>query len=94
MHTTLTGLLRDTARLHPDKTAIADVDGSMTFSELYDTARNIGGYISVRAREETRRPFIIPVERSRENIAAMMGVLCSGNYYVPVDASAPGGAPP
>ena len=89
MQSNLIGLLRNTAMRHPDKTAFADSGGKMTFGELYTAARNIGGYIASAGYADARSPFIIPVERSRENIAAMMGVLCSGNFYVPVDAAAP-----
>ena len=89
MHINLLGYLKRSAELYPDKIAFADDSGGISFAELYAVSGVIGGFINKAASGVTRRPFIIPVERSHENIAAMMGVLHSGNFYVPLDFNTP-----
>ena len=99
MQTNLLGYLRRSAETYPGKIAFADDSGGVSFAELYALSSKIGGFIAGVynknlynknvANGVTRRPFIIPVERSYENIAAMMGVLSSGNFYVPLDVNTP-----
>jgi len=89
--------LQRSAELYKDKTAFADEHRELSFSELYELAGKIGKLIdrslnngtTDTAGKITRRPFIVPVERSCMNIAAMMGVLMSGNFYVPLDSGIP-----
>ncbi|MCL2813456.1 MAG: amino acid adenylation domain-containing protein [Oscillospiraceae bacterium] len=89
MQTNLLDYLRASAGLHPDKTAFEDSSGKISFAGLYAISSALGNLIERASGGVTRRPFIVPVERSHENICAMMGVLSSGNFYVPVDAGMP-----
>lgn len=89
MQINLLDYLRHSAEKYPDKTAFADDGGGVSFAELHALAGMTGGFILNATNGVTRRPFIIPVERSHENIAAMMGVLYSGNFYVPLDINTP-----
>ena len=58
------------------------------FSELARAARAAGTYLA-RRYGCVSRPVAVAAERSSDSIAAFMGVLASGNYYVPVDTSMP-----
>ena len=89
MQINLLDYLRASARLYPEKTAFEDDKGKISFAGLYALSNALGNLIERAAGGVTRRPFIVPVERSHENICAMMGVLSSGNFYVPVDAGMP-----
>jgi len=89
MQINLLDYLRRSAELYPDKTAFSDDGGGISFSELHTVSRAAGSFITSVTRGVMCRPFIIPVERSYENIAAMMAVLQSGNFYVPIDTNTP-----
>ena len=89
MKINLLGYLRDSAALRPDKTAFADEKGEISFAGLHALSAALGNLIARASGGASRRAFIVPVERSHENICAMMGVLSSGNFYVPLDSALP-----
>ena len=89
MEINLLGYLKRSALQWPDKIAFADESRGLTYAELYKLAGSVCRLIENAAHGARRRPFIVPVERSCMNIAAMMGVLTSGNFYVPVDVHSP-----
>ena len=89
MQINLLDYLQQSAELYPEKLAFADESAGLSFKELFDLSGAIGSLIGRSVPGAVRRPFIVPVERSCENIAAMMGVLYSGNFYVPLDAYTP-----
>lgn len=74
------------ARL-PDKTAFSDGTESLTFGELYRAARAIGS--SLIGLGLKREPVMIIMDRHPEQIAAFLGVVYAGCYYIPVDAEMP-----
>ena len=80
--------LQESAMKYPDKTAFSDEKKAYTFSELARAARAAGTYLA-RRYGCVSRPVAVAAERSSDSIAAFMGVLASGNYYVPVDTSMP-----
>ncbi|MCR5829088.1 MAG: amino acid adenylation domain-containing protein [Lachnospiraceae bacterium] len=70
-----------------DRVAFSDVNGSLTFGDLFEISRRIGTRLS-RA-EFYREPVAIYMDRSPEMIAAFLGVLAGGCFYVPLDCAAP-----
>jgi amino acid adenylation domain-containing protein len=76
------------ARSHPDKLAFSDEDTSATFAELRDMARRIGTRVALTVKR-VNRPVAVLVDRSVIGVAAFMGVLYSGCYYVPIDRAMP-----
>lgn len=80
--------LQDTAAKYPGRTAFSDEKKVYTFSELLRTSRAAGTYLA-RRYGCISRPVAVAAERSSDTIAAFMGVLASGNYYVPVDVDMP-----
>ncbi len=85
--------LEDTAKRLPDKTALADEKGSLSFSALYALALSLGTAAAERCPAPAHPPFARPVcvltGRDKESVAAFMGVLASGDYYVPLDKTMP-----
>ena len=73
--------LQESAMKYPDKTAFSDEKKAYTFSELARAARAAGTYLA-RRYGCVSRPVAVAAERSSDSIAAFMGVLASGNYYV------------
>src|SRR5574344_2335465 len=79
--------LEQTVKTHSDKLAYSNGEQSMTFNELYHNARAIGCAISKTGCY--KEPIIIFMDKSPATVAAFMGVIYSGNYYVPIDEEMP-----
>ncbi len=72
-----------------DKTAFSDTEGnSVTFSELKSKTELIGSYF-IRKYSCSNKPIAILTERNINSIPAFLGVVYSGNFYVPIDATLP-----
>lgn len=81
--------LEDTARQLPDHLALADDRTRVTFSEWLELAERIGTAIVDRCRSCLRKPILVFVDRKVEGPVGFMGVLASGNFYVPIDNKMP-----
>lgn len=89
MITRLTQYLERQVQVHPDKCAVDGDDYTFTFQELYTLASNIAYIIRDVRDGMTNRPIVVYLEKGAMEYAAIMGVLCSGNYYVPLDTKMP-----
>ncbi|NLP36983.1 MAG: amino acid adenylation domain-containing protein [Firmicutes bacterium] len=81
--------LEQAAVQFPHKPALIDETENITFAQLEFLAKAIGSAIIADNQELTRSPIVVPVERTAKEIAAFMGILYSGNIYVPLDAKTP-----
>ncbi len=79
--------LEQTVKTYGEKVAYANEQQSMTFNELYHNARAIGTAVSKSGCY--KEPIIIFMDKSPATVAAFMGVIYSGNYYVPIDEEMP-----
>lgn len=80
--------LEESALRFPKKLALADDKTKVTFSEWFDHANSIGTLIR-RECSCVRRPVLVFVDRKVEGLIGFMGVLASGNFYVPIDNKMP-----
>lgn len=80
--------LENSAEKYPQKIAYTDESGTITFSELMTEAKKIATLIS-KHTDCTNRPIGVITGRNFKCISAFMGVLYSGNYYVPIDVDMP-----
>ena len=80
--------LEDSARRFPDKAAIADDKSALTFAQWQSLAEGIGSQIA-RMTGAVRRPVLVFVDRKIECLVGFMGVVESGNFYVPIDNKMP-----
>lgn len=76
------------ARRFPDKVALADDKTAVTFAQWHAMARAIGTTIA-RLTGAVRRPVLVFVDRKVECLVGFMGVVESGNFYVPIDNKMP-----
>ena len=81
--------LNRTAREKPDKLAFSDGVSGLTFSQLHRQSRGIGTFLHQRGIY--RRPVVIFMEKSPQEVAAFFGVVAGGCFYVPIDAEMPSG---
>lgn len=80
--------LEKAAAKFADKVAFTDENISVTFSELKHMAEALGSEIS-RITGKINRPVAVLADRTVASIAAFLGVLYSGNFYVPIDVNMP-----
>ena len=79
--------LEDTVLKFHKKTAFSDGREGISFGGLYDTARSIGTFLSEEGC--SKEPVIIFMDKSAAELAAFLGVMYAGCYYVPVDREMP-----
>lgn len=81
--------LDDKAKRFPNKTGIADDKRSLTFSEWQQQAMSIGTCLANATVKAMRKPVLVFVDRKIETLVGFMGVVESGNFYVPIDCKMP-----
>ncbi len=89
MVTNILDFLERTALRFPDKTALADDKHSITFSQWAQQAECIGTAIAQATNSTIRRSVLVFVDRNIEGLVGAMGVVESGNFYVPIDCRMP-----
>lgn len=80
--------LEASAKNLPDKIAIADDKETASFCQWHTMAKAIGTMIA-RKTGVVRKPVIVFVDRKIEGLIGFMGVVESGNFYVPIDCKMP-----
>ena len=81
--TNLLSYLYTTAAQYPDKPAFISETSALTFSELKSKTEIIGSFIA--DKNIYNEPVLVFMEKSPEEVSALLGVICSGNYYVALD---------
>lgn len=79
--------IEKTIRLYPDKVAVKDRKGEITFSELVKQAKVLATYLL--SFKSDNRPVPVFIPKSKEMIVAFLGINYSGNFYVPLDTKSP-----
>lgn len=73
----------------PDKTAYSDGTISLSFQDVYNQSRRIGSFLHQKGFY--KKPIVIFMQKSPKEIAAFLGVIAGGDFYVPVDEEMPAG---
>lgn len=89
MITNILDYLNGAAKRWSDKIAIADDKNALTFAQWQDYAERIGTIISQKTGGALRKPVLVFVDRRIEGLVGFMGVVESGNFYVPIDCKMP-----
>lgn len=89
MITNILTYLEESAAKFSSKVAVADDKNSVTFAEWNQYSRNIGTAISDATEVALRKPVLVFVDRRYEGLVGFMGVVQSGNFYVPIDCKMP-----
>ena len=83
-------LLEKAVEKYNDKIAIADDSGEISFRDLKEKAMSVANeLINKRTRKNEVVPVIVYLNKSKDCIVSFMGILYSGNPYVPVAADIP-----
>ncbi len=89
MHNNVLNYLYDIVDKKPDKAAFVGEGSSLTFSQVYDRTRRIGSFLA--ARGICKKPVVVFMEKSPEEITAFFGIIAGGCHYVPIDEEMPKG---
>lgn len=76
-----------TAAKYPQKAAVQDTTGSITFSELLHSAFVIAD--TIRAKGQWNSPIGVYIPKGCTMVQAFAGINMSGNFYVPLDTKSP-----
>ncbi|MCF2527372.1 AMP-binding protein [Yinghuangia soli] len=68
--------------------AVADPEGTVSYAELAAMAGGVAEHLR-KAGVQTGEPVVVHGGGTRWSVAAMVGVLCAGARFVPVDAAFP-----
>ena len=79
--------LEETVNRCPEKTAFADEDSSLTFRQLYEQCRSIGTVLAGQKRKG--QPVVVFMRKTPAAIAAFLGVIYAGCFYVALDEEMP-----
>lgn len=78
---------------YTNQCAIADLNDSLTYSELMLYAKKVAAHIftcSANEKEEWRnRPIAVLIDRTVWSVVCFYGIVYSGNFYVPIDPTMP-----
>jgi D-alanine--poly(phosphoribitol) ligase subunit 1 len=83
----VTDYLGEMAERFPDKIAYSDVESSLTYKELRESASKIA--TALLKKGITHKPVLVCLDRSVGELAAFLGVALSGSFYTPIDMSMP-----
>lgn len=82
-------LLEANAKIYPNKIALEDEKEKVTYREYKHFAEQIGSFISEKLNGRTNHPIAVLIDRNIKSVISFMGIVYSGNFYVPIDASIP-----
>lgn len=71
----------------PEKCAISDGNTSVTYGQLHGLVQAIGSRLA--ELEVRNQPVGVLIRRNVESIIMFLGVVASGNFYVPIDPQMP-----
>lgn len=80
-------MLEETTDKYGSKTAFADSEVQVTYSEAVDLAGKIGSALA--AGGTARRAVAVLVPKGVRELISFFGVVYSGNFYVPIDTEMP-----
>lgn len=80
-------MLENTAGRFPHKPLFRDAEKCFSRGEFLEAARKTGSFIA--GKGICKKPVALIFERSADNLAAMFGVLYSGNFYTVIDCEMP-----
>ena len=90
MHSNVLEWLEGTAARLPDKVALWDETGQMTYREYRDRSIKIaGGILDALPGGQRKCPIVVYIEKSVKVLVSFMGIAYSGNFYSPIDVDMP-----
>lgn len=89
MQKSVLNYLNQIVREKPDKLAYSDGTEGLTFRDVYRCSRSIGSFLHEKGIY--KKPVVVFMRKSPEEVAAFFGVITGGCFYVPIDEEMPRG---
>lgn len=89
MITNVLEYLEESAAKSPQKSSFSDENIDLSYNQLLHDSKAIGTFLIDQLNFTFRQPVVVLIDRTVESIVAFMGVVYSGNFYVPIDGSLP-----
>ena len=86
---TVLDLFDRTAEKYPDNTAVIQEERSVSYGELKELSQRIGSSLFLYLEGRVQKPVSIFMEKGIECLSSMLGIMYSGNIYVPMDVKTP-----
>ncbi len=77
--------LEKASKNYPDRVALEDENGQITYKDLKQYARKVGLFLMEKGFCRTNKPIGVMAARDKYTLVLYMGILYSGNFYVPID---------
>lgn len=74
---------------NPNKVAFSDNETQITYLDLWTKARSIGSCLSNLLGKTKNQPIAVLIDRNVPSLVSFLGVVYSGNFYVPIDGQMP-----
>ena len=81
--------LDETAKRLPDKLALQDISGNITYQEYRSKSLAIAHKIVEINKGEMKKPVVVYLDKGKEVLVSFMGVAYSGCFYSPIDTEMP-----
>ena len=81
--------LDETAKRLPNKLALQDISGNITYQEYRSKSLAIAYKIEELNKEEMKKPIVDYLEKGKEVLVSFMGVAYSGCFYSPIATEMP-----
>lgn len=88
MQSSVLEYLEKTCIVHPDRIAVEDENGMMTYSELKELSLSVCYHI-MNWVNERNRPIMVLLPKDRMIVPVFLGILYSGNIYSPTEITYP-----
>ncbi|MEM6684208.1 MAG: MupA/Atu3671 family FMN-dependent luciferase-like monooxygenase [Bacteroidota bacterium] len=85
---TIIDRFEDAVTKTPEKIAVISNDKKLTYAELHEKSNQLANYIQSQAPKNDQ-VIALCVDRSLEMMIGILGILKSGNQYLPIDSSHP-----
>jgi amino acid adenylation domain-containing protein len=85
---TVVDAIGEIAAAHPDRIALTDPAGSISYAEFWDRSGHIASWLAERGVERGARVALV-ASRSAETVTALIGILRAGAIAVPIDPAYP-----
>lgn len=89
MYNSVIGWLEDSANKFPDKKAVVDENGSITYLQYKCKSQALARRIVGLNGGRTKKPIVVFLRKSKEVLVSFMGVAYSGCFYSPIDIDMP-----
>ena len=73
---------------YAEKTALSDSKNQVTYTQLGEMSDSIGTAVAEKCKSKNA-PVVVFIDRNIESVISFMGIVKSGNFYVPVDRQLP-----